>query len=1408
MRGKLRWKWLILLAVMGACTSAGWFFGHRYQMRRMNGVFLEQATRAEENGHADRAARFLRQYLLINRADVDTRIRYGILLENLANSPRALSDALGVFEQVLDDAPTRADVRRRAANLSVKLGRADAALHHLNELNQRKQTDADTDLLMGDCYAMKKDFSKAQVAYRKVTETQPTRTDAYLRLAELLRGPLKKPEEAEKVLDKLVETNAKSSQAYLVRASFRQTTGTEADLPRAEEDLRRARDLLNEASDLQEQGPKLLVDVLLVSGMQRIAEAVAERNDEAKKRQLNEAREFLQLAAKKQEETQQPTNYRIYLQLARAEEIAGRRDKAIEVLSDAQKKVSGSARTPLLWELAELYIDQDPFGKADESGAEQAIAQLRKMRVPSARIDLLEAKVLAKKGDWYKAASKLEDARFLLTDEPKLAVSTDLLLGRCYEQMGYVDRQLAVYRRAIKLDPLTPAPRFGATVALINLGLLDEAVEECQRLVEMPKVPAAGRIHLARLMIMQNLGLSQTAQRWDLVMEIVDRAAKANPDAAEPEVLRAEVFLARADAAKARAEQFRAREASEKARAEESLARAYIDKAQVCLATAKETFPQNVEPWIALAGLAKRDDKKADALNILQQASEKLGDRAELRLAKLRFMPSNGTKNVLSYLQSLAAKSDDLDRAAQARLLSALATAFDQAADTASAEQSIFRENAEQLLRRLVELEPNRLRFRLQLFDHYIRAENTAGMAATLEKIEDIEGPGGPLVAYGKARLLIWRANKGERGLTAEAHRYLQTAASKRPRWSRIPVALAWVAEIDGHSDLAIEHYQKAVQLGERDLSAIRPLLALLWDRERYGEADEVIHKLQQAGPISDSLQKLAAEISLFNQNSERALDLARNAVPEDSRNYEDHLWRGRILSSLGRLDLAERALKRAIELCEASNNPSVDPYVVLVQFYARTNRTDGARDVVATLRKRFSEDHLALGQCFEALGDNAAAEKHYEAVLAATPKDAARLVAVARHYQRTGQPKKAEPLLERLLKLTDEAPADNAAKAHAAEARRNLALTLGIENPTRDRHARAMDLIEENLRLPTHTRDDELVKGVLLASKTESRKDAIALLEKACKLRDATADQEFLLANLYFADGDWPKARRQMLHVVSNSKYTKHEKYAQFLGILIDRLLDRGEMGEAKLWAEKLRDVKPNDFATYAAWSRYHARRQHVDEALEECKKALSTVAVEQVVPIAVTSVATNVASAAQLSLVDGWVETALANNRGKLDLLLYQAVLRERQERFADAERLYREVLAKQPGNIAAANNLAFLLGLQRRGEEASRLMKMAISTVGSVVELLDSRAAIALAQGNVDDAARDIAEGLRQAKTASLEFHLAQARAAAGQEKQAAEAFEHATRLGLHLGIVHPLERATYQSLASLASKHRRN
>jgi len=159
--------------------------------------------------------------------------------------------------------------------------------------------------------------------------------------------------------------------------------------------------------------------------------------------------------------------------------------------------------------------------------------------------------------------------------------------------------------------------------------------------------------------------------------------------------------------------------------------------------------------------------------------------------------------------------------------------------------------------------------------------------------------------------------------------------------------------------------------------------------------------------------------------------------------------------------------------------------------------------------------------------------------------------------------------------------------------------------------------------------------------------------------------------------------------------------------------------------------------------------------------------------------------------------VESARKEKPGFLSWDVFSAVLQERQERYTEAEGLYRKALKLDPKNIVAVNNLAFLLGLQGQGVEANSLINKAIEIAGGPAgELLDSRAVILRAQKKLPEAEKDLLDALRQERTAYRLFHLYEVQQAAGKTKESRPVVLEAFQRGLHIGMMHPLERESYK------------
>ena len=155
---------------------------------------------------------------------------------------------------------------------------------------------------------------------------------------------------------------------------------------------------------------------------------------------------------------------------------------------------------------------------------------------------------------------------------------------------------------------------------------------------------------------------------------------------------------------------------------------------------------------------------------------------------------------------------------------------------------------------------------------------------------------------------------------------------------------------------------------------------------------------------------------------------MARKAAAEGSKNYEDYLWLGQVLSVVGRqtkadgqtrqakelLAEAEKALRRAVEI-----EPKIAAtWVTLIQFFSAGGAKDQAEKVINEASRKIpaKQAPLALAQCYEAMQNMDMAQKKYEAALAASPQDPVVVRSVADFYCRKGKSTLAEVQLNRII--------------------------------------------------------------------------------------------------------------------------------------------------------------------------------------------------------------------------------------------------------------------------------------------------------------------------------------------------------------------------------------------------------
>ena len=345
-----------------------------------------------------------------------------------------------------------------------------------------------------------------------------------------------------------------------------------------------------------------------------------------------------------------------------------------------------------------------------------------------------------------------------------------------------------------------------------------------------PRRPNAS-LAIARLLILRNLRRPEDQRRWEEVDRTLDAIEQGLPGGGGPGRAAVEIAILRA---------------------ESRASRGRPEEAEAILDRAIAGQPAEVDLRVARANLAGRGDRPRAPLAVLDDAEKQLGDRAELR-GPGPILGRDGGRRGRGRARE-AGEGRRQNRRGGRR--DPPPRAGDRVGRIGNADDS------GRLWKRLAELRPDDLDVRLNRSTW----------------------PSGP--GTGRRRRRPWARSAGSRGRTArsgstagpwpdqpvprqaqgppapgEARSELEKVGLVRPSWSRVPLALAEAAQLDGRPDAAIREYLRAiVEMGDRTPAAIRQATRLLEERQRFSEADLVLKKLRDEGtPLDGEMGRMSA---------------------------------------------------------------------------------------------------------------------------------------------------------------------------------------------------------------------------------------------------------------------------------------------------------------------------------------------------------------------------------------------------------------------------------------------------------------------------------------------------------------------------------------------------------------------
>jgi Tfp pilus assembly protein PilF len=1192
---------LIVTAVVLLVVVPAAYFWHARQARNNAEVVLALVDESVAANDWVKASQQLARYLRLRPDDAGQRVRLAEVVDHFAVTRAQKEQSLRLHAVAIGLAPDRADLVRRRAELSYALGYfADA----------KRQADQILAKHAGDPAGLRVKALSLAAQARAAGDT-PSEEVAQLfeqalrhlpddvRLAVALAGiyrdqmPVRRADDeagrqakaalADRALDRLIEASPKSPDACLARYEYRR----QYELSGAEDDL-------NQALALDPEGQRS--GVCLAVAQRALEAALAQNraaaddgemssggdqsNDSAAVSDLADRATALfekAIAADRHDE-------RGYLGLGRARALTGD-DAAALAAWRLGLQVTDPYSTALNFEIARASLRK---GALDEvrGPLERVETELRRREgemSPRRQTDWHRV-VSALRADWLSArgqdgaAAGLFEGLLAEAADPASpapldeAAQADLCvrLGTALGRQGQWDRAIAAFERSVKLSPGEPRPRLALADAYQRGGRLDDAIAEYEQTLTLEGVPAMARLLAARALLEQQLQASADDRDWTRFDRALSGADQTGSNESEVALLLAQRELATGGAGPAARRLAKcvgeSTDAEFCARAATALARwGQSATADECLKRA------------AAVGLPATQVALTEAALLVERGQK---DAAQ-RMLTTAFATANGQARAaiglrLAVLRLAGGKRDEArrDLEALARDAAGRPSASDPKTDNANVDIEKSRQRA------------GNYRHVVQMLAEMAWEDcDLEALARREREMRELEGPEGAFWRFLRGLRLAAEAEGPEDTRLAAAGRLQTEIEMARPGWPAGYLLKGRLAEEQKRPADAIAAYSTALRLGERRTQVYAYLARLLYQQERYGEAQLLLDELKRRRQLPVDLAELEFSVDVRGGSLDTAIETARRQAERHPLDAVGHVWLGQLLGLRGEGEAAEAALRQGVELAPQDARP----WMALLDYYVRTGEAPRARQTFDAMRSRVTvsdkQRPFLLGQALERLADRDAAATAYREAMAAAPDELIVFQRAARFFRDVDR-QQAEVCLRRILELKPESPL----------ARRMLAEVMVGERGWHSLDDAVALLAAEGLDRQDETANQRMTARLMLRHGSQrQRQEAQQLLEDLVRAdKQPLAEDRLLLAGLLERQGRFQAAKDHLLSLALADR-----PRPEHLAALVEFLLRHQRPTDAESWLNQLSQARPEteSFRTLSARAGWLKQMERIDD-------------------------------------------------------------------------------------------------------------------------------------------------------------------------------------------------------------------
>lgn len=1025
--------------------------------------------------------------------------------------------------------------------------------------------------------------------------------------------------------------------------------------------------------------------------------------------------------------------------------------KEAKRLTDIETELQTLRVEGLLSRVREANGDIDPVVFEKYQAELKVLAELGADQVS---LGLFQARAQLLKGKWRDAVHTLNSSRRWLQGNRTWRRQLDLALSECYRQLNDITSQVQALQTGVKEDPSWHQGRLLLAGLLAERSRFKEATQHYQVL----NARGIGRALLPfiRMQIRQAALVHPSQRNFKAVYANLKTAEKTNQDEVAVALLRLEAtFLDHALPVQER-----------------------YSRITKVLTAAIAKHPRNAELFAARARfIAQRTDieekpRIAQAMQFLDRTKDRVDDLYPIHVARADIaarLDKKAAQPVLAELRKTAAGLSDSRRRI---LLQTVAASYGKLGLTAEAEA---------ISRSLADATENNLQDRLEVA---LRVVGTKSVTAELKKIRELEGPSGPWGNYVEAMDIFVRALESERDARKklgklpelerekrlddiefkrnqqleQARRLLAHASRSQPRRKEFWHQLGRIAALLGNTRDAYEHYQRAIDLGDRTSQAFVFAVMYKLSKREVEEADALIKlAARTASPLlaADRLNLSTRQVSLpklalYLASKQGEVDRARSFIPQDSNDYHHKIALGLLkLHEYRVLPADQQKAKRGTKLLAEAHalhkkavklaNEVPRAWIALVVFLERIDQEKEAEAVIADAMQKLPEDlrDITAARCFIILRKLDKAETHFKLAAAKHADNAGYQLALARFYASRNALDKALPYLAAVLK------ADSKATTMQRAVARHLTV---IARASRGKYADAAAAIKQ-LDALDKSRIRDLYTRVSILQNSPLKQDRLALIDVLKQIderRPLTPGNRFKLARLYELTDQWAEAEKIIKPLID--KYPSNSLYLSWRAVALMRNegTSKETMKDAKDLLKRLDLIAPRTQRTLAVRLRIlttEKKQTAADAAVAEWMKRyiddrrqISQLAAQPLQLVAKLCEELKLHKSAETLFKQYAARTKRPENG--MTLAMYYG----RQSRYADALNLC-ERLKSRCKPVAIAVTAANIVGLGKPSkpelQQAEKLVKAALAKDPESPRSQAVYAALLTSSGNLDEA-----------------------------------------------------------------------